>query len=43
MHSIITSKNEGWPHLIWPTLYMFIISYKRKGIDNHSLKLLIWD
>jgi len=24
MHSLVTSKNESWPRLIWPTLYIWL-------------------
>jgi len=31
MHSFVTSKNAQWRRLIWPTLYIWVISYGTLG------------
>jgi len=42
MHSFVTSKNAQWRRLIWPTLYIWVISYGTLGAVKTKFALSHW-
>ena len=43
MNSIVTSKNESWPRLIWPTLYNALFDNRASVAHaGHSLLSVRW-
>jgi len=40
MHSVVTSKNESWPRLIWPTLCVKAFTLKLAVVSVQTTELL---